>query len=384
MLNFRYYNPVRIVFGKGTISELANLIPKNKKILMIYGGGSIKKNGVYEQVKKALKGYKLYEFKGIEPNPLYETCMEAVALIKKEKMDFLLAVGGGSVLDATKFIAAAAKIDKDDPWGILLDRIEVTSALPFGSILTLPATGSEMNSGAVISRKSTKEKLGFGSIYTFPQFSIVDPETTYSLPMKQIANGIVDAYVHVVEQYVTNDVNSPLQDRQAEAILKTLLEIAPKIRKNPRNYEERANLCWCSTQALNGLISCGVVSDWATHMIGHELTAFYGIDHAQSLAIILPRVWLNKKEAKAEKLLQYAERVFNIPTKNKAFAIEAAIQKTEEFFNSVGVKTKLADYNINSREAAELISKRIEKRGVLLGENSHIIPADVKSIIINS
>ena len=382
MQNFTYWNPVKVILGKGTISELTELIPIDKNILMLYGGGSIKKNGVYDQVKKALIGHNVLEFAGIEPNPLYQTCMKAVDLIKKEKVDFLLAVGGGSTLDATKFIAAAAEFEGKNAWDIVKGA-EIKSALPLGSVMTLPATGSEMNCGAVISNSDFKEKFPVMNPHMFPKFSILDPETTFSLPKKQVINGIVDTYIHTVEQYITVDVDTPLQDRQAEAILKTLIEETPKIMAIPADYDARANFFWCSTQALNGLISCGVVSDWTTHMIGHELTAIYGLDHGQTLAILQPRVWENKKIAKAGKLLQYAKRVLDINGENDEETIGLAISKTEDYFNSLGIKTKLSDYNIDAEEAAEIISKRFEKRGRKLGENQHVTPEDVKSILLN-
>lgn len=297
MNNFTYCNPVKIVFGKGTIAGLPELLPADGTVLLLYGGGSIKRNGVYDQVTRALHGKSWMEFGGIEPNPLHETCRQAITLARKERIGFLLAVGGGSVLDATKYIAAGCKYD-GDPWDILSKGAEVKSALPLGCVLTLPATGSEMNDAAVISRASTREKLCFISPKVMPQFSILDPETTFSLPRRQTVNGIVDAYVHVTEQYVASPCNAPLQDRQAEAVLLTLVEEAPKILVKPSDYDVRANLMWAATNALNGLIGCGVPQDWATHMIGHELTAFYGIDHAPSLAVVLPSLWRHTQPAK--------------------------------------------------------------------------------------
>ena len=383
MQNFTYYNPVEIVFGKGTIAELANLVPHDKKILMLYGGGSIKKNGVYDQVKNALKNHTFLEFAGVEPNPTYQTCMKAVDVIKKEKIGFLLAVGGGSVLDATKFIAAAAKFDGKNAWD-LVKGTEIKAALPLGSVITLPATGSEMNCGAVISNTETEEKYPVINPHMFPKFSVIDPETTFSLPKHQIANGIIDTFIHTVEQYITFDVNTPLQDRQAEAVLKTLIEETPKIMADSSDYDAMANFFWCSTQAFNGLISCGVVQDWTTHMVGHELTALYGLDHGKTLAILQPRVWENKKQEKADKLFQYGQRIFDIVGKSKEETIDLAIKKTEEYFQSLGVKTKLADYNIDSAEAAHVVSKRFEERGTNLGENGHVTPEDVKSILLNS
>lgn len=385
MLDFEYHNPVRIVFGKGTIAALGKLMTTDAPAMMLYGGGSIKKNGVYNQVIAALGKRRLMEFSGIEPNPLYETCMKAVEIIRQEKIGFLLAVGGGSVLDATKFIAAAALYDGIEPWDILARGAEVKAAVPFGAVLTLPATGSEMNANSVISRASTGEKLIFKSPLVYPQFSILDPETTFSLPERQTVNGIVDAYVHVFEQYMTFDVNVPLQDRQAEAILLTLIEESPKVLKNPLDYAARANIMWAATNALNGLIGCGVPQDWATHMIGHELTAFYGLDHAQSLAVVLPRLLAHCKETKKAKLLQYGARVFGHKFNNAdgILAADAAIKATEEFFNSIGMKTRLVDYKIDAIEAADKISNRLKAKGAMLGERAELTPENVAQILIS-
>jgi len=381
MNNFTYLNPVKVVFGKDTIEQLTDLIPNTENILMVYGGGSIKKNGVYDQVNSALKNHKVYEFSGVEPNPTYETCMNAVEYVKKHKINFILAVGGGSVLDAVKFIAAATKVINKDPWGILTGEVKIEAALPLGSVLTLPATGSEMNCNSVISKKATDEKLAFSNPLVYPVFSIVDPQTNYSLPLRQTINGIVDSYVHVMEQYMISNDNTPLQDRQAEAIIQTLIEIAPTVLSEPENYDARANLCWCATQALNGLISCGVVTDWSTHGIGHELTAFYGIDHAQSLSVVMPRLWNNQREIKKDKLIQYGRRIFGITSKNSNEVINEAIAKTEEFFRSCGVKTKLSEYNVDSAEAADKISRRFKERNLNIGEKGQITPEDVKDIL---
>ena len=381
MQNFAFCNPTRIVFGKGMISELSKLIAPAERVLMIYGGGSIKKNGVYDQVKTALAGRKLVEFGGIQPNPLYETCMEAVDLVKKEGITFLLAVGGGSVVDATKFIAAAAKWEAGDPWDILAKKASVQSALPIGAVLTLPATGSEANGNSVISRKSTQEKLAFGSEKVYPTFSILDPAVTMTLPAKQVRNGIVDAIVHVMEQYATYPADAPLQDRQAEGILMTLFEEGPKAMANPQDYAVRANIVWSATQALNMLINCGVPQDWATHMMGHELTAFYGVDHAESLAIVEPALFRLKLDKKKAKLAQYARRVWGVTEKDDAKAAEQGIAKTEAFFHSVGMKTKLAEYGISPADAARKISERFRARGVKFGEHQDI-DADAASEIL--
>ncbi|MDX9703827.1 MAG: iron-containing alcohol dehydrogenase [Candidatus Auribacterota bacterium] len=380
MLNFVFHNPTKIIFGKGTISQLAEEIAPDKKVLMTFGGGSIKSNGVYDQVKKALCGYTLFEFGGIEPNPRYETLMKAVAVCKDRNIDFLLAVGGGSVLDGTKFIAAAVDFKGADPWDILEKHAPVESAIPIGSVLTLAATGSESNGFAVISRESTKEKLAFASQYTFPKFSILDPQTTISLPRRQTINGIVDAFVHVCEQYVTFDVDTPLQARQAESILLTLMEIAHNVLDQPDNYDARANLMWCATQALNGLIGCGVAHDWSTHMIGHELTALYGIDHAQSLACVMPAVWRHQKNNKGCRLIQYANRVLGISSGSDGEIIEQAISKTVDFFHSLNMPTRLSDYGIASDRFDEIASRVIGHKGKL-GEHAVIGEQEVVDIL---
>jgi NADP-dependent alcohol dehydrogenase len=380
MLNFTYHNPTKIVFGKGTIAQLADLIPAGRRILMTYGGGSIKKNGVYEQVLRALDGRSVVEFGGIEPNPLYETLMKAVALARETGSDFLLAVGGGSVLDGTKFVAAAIPYDAGDPWDILDKEAPVRRAVPMGTVLTLPATGSEMNSVGVISRASTREKLPFGSPHTFPVFSILDPETTASLPARQVSNGIVDAYAHVLEQYLTYPAGGAVQDRHAEGILLTLIEEGPKTLRDPADYEARANLVWCATLALNNLIGCGVPSDWATHMIGHELTALYGIDHAQSLAVVYPALLKHRQRHKWQKLLQYGERVWGLRAGDEELRVSAAIDLTARFFRSVGVPTTLMEYGIGP-EAAGAVAGRLAKRGKVYGERQDIGPAEIEAIL---
>ena len=382
MNNFTFYNPTEVVFGKGTITQLTKLVAPEEKILLTYGGGSIKKNGVYDQALKALKENQVVEFGGIEPNPEYETCMKAVAKAKEENIDFLLSVGGGSVLDATKFIAAAISYDGKEPWDIMTKGAEgrVKDAVPLGCILTLPATGSEGNGNSVISRKAVGQKLPFSSRHVFPRFSILDPETTYSLPERQVINGIVDAYAHVIEQYLTYDVCSPLQDRLAESIIQTLIEEGPKVRKNPNDYEARANIMWCATMALNGVINCGIVEDWATHMIGHEITALHGLDHAQTLAIIMPAVWKHQQAHKTEKLLKYARRIWGIETGDSDAAIEQAISKTVEFFHSVGMPTQLSDYDLAPSQCMKA-AEQLHKRGVKLGEHKNIGKKEVEEIL---
>jgi NADP-dependent alcohol dehydrogenase len=384
MLNFDYYNPVKILFGEGKIAEICNEIPANSTVLITYGGGSIFKNGVYDQVKKALQGFKTLEFGGIEANPRYETLMKAVEIARNENVDFLLAVGGGSVLDGTKFIAAAIPFE-GDPWKILTGGKEaiVDKAVTLGAVLTLPATGSEMNSGAVISREETKEKLAFGNPLLFPKFSVLDPLTTYSLPQNQIANGIVDAFVHVTEQYLTYPVSGLIQDRWAEGVLQTLVEIGPNALSNPLDYSVRSNVMWSCTMALNGLLSVGVPTDWATHMIGHELTALFGLDHAVTLAIVLPSLLRETSEEKREKLLQYGQRVWAINSGTEKERIEQTIKLTEEFFNKLNIKTRLSDYGI-SHDQLRPIFERFEKRRWKLGEKRTITPERIEKILITA
>ncbi|PTX14526.1 NADP-dependent alcohol dehydrogenase [Pontibacter mucosus] len=381
MNNFTFYNPVKILFGKGQISSITKEIPTGARIMVTYGGGSIKKNGVYDQVMAALQDFEVSEFGGIEPNPHYETLMKAVALAKEKQVTFFLAVGGGSVIDGTKFIVAAMEYEGENPWNILAKREPVTRATPFGTVLTLPATGSEMNSGAVVTRVSTKEKFSFGSPFTFPKFSVLDPETTFTLPARQISNGIVDAFSHVLEQYLTYPVNAPLQDRMAEAILLTLKEEGPKAVQNPQDYDTMANFMWAATMALNGVIRVGVPTDWATHYIGHELTALHGIDHARTLAIVFPALLRYKSETKKEKLLQYGDRVWGVASGSESERLEATLQATVDFFESLGIKTRLSDYEVGE-DTINTIIRRFEERGVKdLGERADIQIQDVKEIL---
>ncbi len=381
MKNFVFHNPVKILFGKGQIARIAEEIPVNMKVLVTFGGGSIKKNGVYEQVIKALKGFQVLEFGGIEANPRYETILKAIEVVKSQGVDFLLAVGGGSVLDGTKFIAAGALYD-GDPWDFCAKGTRITKAMPIGAVITLPATGSEMNGNAVITHNGLKDKKAFFSPLVYPVFSVMDPETTFSLPIHQTANGIVDTFVHTTEQYLTYPVNAPLQDRMAESILRTLLEEGPKIMRNPDDYETRANLMWCSTNALNGLIGVGVPNDWATHGIGHQLTALHGLDHAVTLAIVLPGVWLVMKSDKQGKLLQYASRVWNIHEGSDEHRIDKAIELTEEFFNNLGIKTHLSDYGIGTETIETIVQRFSKPQPVKFGERGNITPEKVREILI--
>ncbi|MBK7542858.1 MAG: iron-containing alcohol dehydrogenase [Candidatus Competibacteraceae bacterium] len=380
MLNFSFYNPTKILFGKGQIATIAKEIPKDQHILLTYGGGSIKQNGVYEQVMQALAGRTIHEFAGIEPNPTYETLMQAVELARREKVDFLLAVGGGSVVDGTKFIAAAIPF-AGEPWDILAKRGRIERALPLGSVLTLPATGSEMNSGAVVTRRATDDKLAFMHPLVYPRFSVLDPTTTFTLPPRQIGNGVVDAYTHIMEQYLTYPVNAPIQDRFAEGLLLTLIEEGPKALATPQDYDVRANIMWCTTLALNGLIGAGVPGDWATHMIGHEITALHGLDHAQTLAIVLPSMMAVKRETKRAKLLQYAARVWNLTDGDEDARIDAAIAKTRAFFERVGVHTYLGDYGIKADAVPALVGQLERHQLTQLGEHGDVDLAASRKVL---
>ncbi len=377
MNNFTWHNPTRIHFGKGQIPALAKELQASKKILVTYGGGSIKANGVYDQVVEALDGLDWIEFGGVEPNPQYDTLMRAVELGRAEQVDFILAVGGGSVLDGSKFIAAAIPF-QGNTWDILAKRAPVSAAVPLGSVLTLAATGSESNAGAVISRG--EDKLDFQSRLVYPVFSVLDPETTYSLPKRQVANGVVDAYVHVMEQYLTYPSNSMVQDQFAEGILRTLIEIGPGV-VDSTDYDLRANYMWAANAALNGYIGLGVPQDWATHMIGHELTAEYGVDHAQSLAIVLPGTLTILKRQKHEKLVQYGKRVWGL-SGDEEDIVDAAIAKTRAFFEAVSVKTRLTDYGIDPDEAYLKVSGRLVRHGLLkLGERGTVTPEVAQEIL---
>lgn len=382
MNNFELYNPTRVLFGKGQIEKLAEFVPKTK-VLLVYGGGSIFKNGVHEQVMQALKDHDVVEFGGIEPNPHYETAMKAAAIVRDQNIGFILAVGGGSVIDAVKFISAAVKFD-GDPKDILYKRLlisDLNQVIPFGTVLTLPATGSEMNSGSVITIDATQEKLSFGGQAIFPKFSICDPTVITSLPKRQIQNGVVDAFTHVLEQYLTYPHAGILQDRIAEAILLTLVEIGPKVVENPDDYTLASNYMWSCTMALNGLIQKGVPTDWATHMIGHELTALYNIDHARTLAIVGPNLYRVMFETKKEKLTQYGQRIFGLSGSTDDIAREA-IEKTVAFFHTMGMQTKLSDYTADYQQTAAFIRDRFEKRGwKMMGERQNITPEKVFEIV---
>lgn len=379
MYNFQYANPTRVCFGEGQIATLPELIPAGSRLLVLYGGGSIKQNGVYEQLTQALAGREWLEFPGIGANPQYDQLMEAVDLVKRERIDFLLAVGGGSVVDGTKFVAAAACFEGEDPWDILLDKVPIKAALPLGCVLTLPATGSESNPAAVVSRGEAK--LSFYNPLVLPRFAVLDPTTTYSLPVRQVGNGVVDAFVHILEQYLTFPVGGDVQDRLAEGLLQVLVDNGPRALTEPTNYQVRANLMWAASLALNGLIGRGVPQDWSTHAIGHQLTALHGLDHAQSLAVVLPSLLREQAAQKQEKLAQFAERVWHSRREDKALRIEEAIIRTEQFFQQMGVGTRLADYGLNE-SCIPAICSNLKRFGLTaLGEQQDIDPDKVARIL---
>ena len=384
MLNFEYYNPTRIVFGKDQLGRLPELLSEfgAQKVLLTYGGGSIQKTGLLDEIEKSLEDFSLVKFGGIEANPEFSTLMKAVELARTEKIDFILAVGGGSVIDGSKFISGAIHYG-GDPWDVL-DKKEGCNfgkSVPFGSVLTLPATGSEANSGAVVSRSEMEQKRAMGGPQFFPKFSFCDPTQVATLPERQIANGIVDAYMHTLEQYLTYPTGNFLQERQAEAVLSTLLEIGTKVMKNPADYTLAANLMWCATHALNGVLRCGVPTDWTTHMIGHELTAFYGIDHARTLAIIAPRLYENCFDEKRDKLAQYGERVLKLSGDKEVIA-RKAISDTERFFQELGMNTRVSDYSSSTEDLAIRIRKVFEQRNwTAMGERASITPDRVEQIV---
>ncbi|BDD01634.1 iron-containing alcohol dehydrogenase [Persicobacter psychrovividus] len=386
MNNFEFRNPTKLVFGKDQIAQLSTLIPAGAKVLMTYGGGSIKKNGIYDEVMAALKDFEVTEFSGIEANPQFSTLMKAVELIREQSLDFILAVGGGSVIDGTKFISAAVHY-QGDTWDILSKNLgkQLEEAVPFGTVLTLPATGSEMNSGAVISRAETQEKRAFGGPLFFPQFSVLEPKVIQSLPKRQLANGIADAFTHVMEQYLTYPAGALLQDRFAEGIIQTLVEVAPKVMEDPKDEEAASNYMWSATMALNGLIQQGVPTDWATHMIGHELTALHGIDHARTLAIIGPNLYQELFELKKDKLVQYGERVWGITEGTAEERAQQAIDQTTAFYQSLGIDTKLSDYTQEYASTKATILERFQERGwSKLGDRGSVTPAVVANIIDRS
>jgi NADP-dependent alcohol dehydrogenase len=380
MLNFTFKNQTEILFGKGQLSEVSSRLPKQAKVLFLYGGGSIKKNGIYDKVNAALEGADVIEFQGVEPNPEFATLMKAVDVARENDVNFILAVGGGSVIDGAKFVAAAVNFE-GEPWDILVKGAAFENPLPIGAVLTLPATGSESNGNSVVNRKETSQKRAFSSETVQPVFAVLDPEFTYSLPPRQVSNGVVDAFVHVIEQYLTYPVNAPLQDRFAEGILQTLVQEGPKALATPEDYDVRANVMWSATMALNGLIGKGVPQDWGTHMIGHELTALHGLDHAVTLAIVLPSLMFVQRDKKQEKILQLGERVFGIQEDDKEKAIDLTIKAVQDFFETMQVKTRLSDYDIQ-KSAIDGLIDNLERNGLTaLGEHGDIDLAKAREIL---
>lgn len=367
MQNFSFQNPTRLVFGRGQIAKLAELIPADAKVMVTFGGGSARRNGVYDQVKAALQGRDFSEFWGIEPNPRVETLRKAVAQGKAEGVNFLLAVGGGSVIDGTKLISAAIA-SADDAWDLVLRGAD-RGGIPLAAVLTIPATGSEMNGTAVISREETQEKYPFYGRY--PEFSILDPEVIYSLPDFQIACGLSDIFVHVMEQYLTTPDQSRIMDRWSEGILQTVIEIAPLIRADKTDYRTMSDFMFSATMALNGYIAQGVTEDWATHMIGHELTALAGVTHGASLAIVLPATMSVLREQKQGKILQYGERIWGITEGTVEERVEQAIARTREFFASLGLATTLTEAGV-PESVIDTIAERFNKIGAGYGEAGNV------------
>lgn len=378
MNNFVFQNPTKLIFGKGEIAKLSKELPEGKKIMITFGGGSVKSNGVYDQVKAAVEGKDVIEFWGIEPNPKVETLRKAVEICKAEGVEFLLAVGGGSTLDGTKLIAAASVIE-NDAWELVRNPKLYGGTLPFASVMTLPATGSEMNRGAVISNLATGEKYSFYN--TYPVFSILDPEATFSLPPFQVACGLADTFVHVMEQYLTVTECSPLMDRWSEGVVQTIVEVAPKVRANQHDYQAMATFMLSATMGLNGFVAMGVPQDWATHMIGHEITALTGTTHGQTLVIVLPGVMNALREQKGDKIVQFGERVWGVTEGSKDERIDRTIAATEEFFRSLGLATKLSELSIGEDVVREIV-RRFKERGSLLGEGKNVDYKLVEEILL--
>lgn len=379
-MHFSYSNPTKIQFGQGQVASISALIPKDQKVMVIYGGGSIKNNGIYDQVSEALKEHQWIEFSGIKPNPIVEQLDEAVALAQQENVDFLLAVGGGSVIDGVKYIAAATFYDGEG-WDILKKQAPVEKALPLGAILTLPATGSESNPASVVGKAETSEKLSFFTHKVLPQFAVLDPDVIKTLPARQIENGIVDAWVHVCEQYLTYSTDALVQEGYAESLLRTLITLGKHIDK--QNDAWRANLMWTANQALNGLIGVGVPQDWSTHMIGHELTALYGVDHARSLAIVQPALLRNQIEHKSDKLKQLGKNVFGFS--DSPDLAEKTIQAMESFYLSLNVPTRLTEHQTDRETAVEAIITNLKKHGMArMGEKQNIAIKHCRQILTDA
>ncbi|WP_413307640.1 iron-containing alcohol dehydrogenase [Bacillus sp. 1P10SD] len=366
MENFTFYNPTKLIFGKGQLEQLKKEIPAyGKKVLLVYGGGSIKKSGLYDNVTALLKeiGAEVFELSGVEPNPRISTARKGVEICKKEGIEFLLAVGGGSVIDCTKLIAAGAKYD-GDAWDIVVKKTFAREALPFGTVLTLAATGSEMNAGSVITNWETNEKYGWGSPVTFPKFSILDPVHTYTVPKNQTIYGIVDMMSHVLEHYFHLEEKTEFQDRMCESLLVTIMETAPKLLADLENYDYRATILYSGTMALNGILNMGYRGDWATHNLEHAVSAVYDIPHGGGLAILFPHWMRHNLAVKPERFKQLAVRVFGVNPEGKT-AEEAGlegIQKLREFWSSIEAPARLADYDIDDSKL-DLMADRAMANG---------------------
>ncbi|AJD91879.1 NADH-dependent butanol dehydrogenase A [Jeotgalibacillus malaysiensis] len=354
MDTFTFYNPVKLIFGKDQVEQLKEEVPKyGKKVLVVYGGGSIKKNGLYDQITGLLKEIdaEVFELSGVEPNPRLTTAEKGIEIAKKENIDFILAVGGGSVIDCTKLIAAGAKYD-GAAWDLVTKKAFASEALPFGTVLTLAATGSEMNAGSVITNEETQEKYGWGSPATFPQFSILDPQNTFTVPKDQTIYGMVDMMSHLFEQYYHNVSNTPVQDRLIESVLRTVIETAPKLVNDLENYELRETILYSGTLALNGMLQMGYRGDWASHNIEHAVSAVYDIPHAGGLAILFPNWMKHNLEVNEARFAQMAVRVFDVDPEGKSDREigEEGIQRLREFWNEIGAPSTLADYDINDEK----------------------------------
>ncbi|WP_077624079.1 iron-containing alcohol dehydrogenase [Sediminibacillus massiliensis] len=361
MQNFTYYNPTKLIFGKGQLDQLKTEVPQyGKKVLMVYGGGSIKRNGLYDQVKNTLAeiGAEVFELSGVEPNPRVSTARKGVDICKTEGIEFLLAVGGGSTIDCTKAIAAGAKYD-GDVWDIVTKQAPADDALPFGTVLTLAATGSEMNAGSVITNWETNEKYGWGSPHTFPKFSILDPVNTFSVPRNQTIYGIVDMMSHALEHYFHHETNTLLQDRMVESILITVMETAPKLLDDLESYEHRATILYNGTMALNGVVNMGYRGDWATHNLEHAVSAVHDIPHGGGLAIIFPNWMKHCLDENPARFKQLAVRVFNVDPEGKSDreAGLEGIEKLREFWNSIDAPSQLRDYDI-TEDSIELMAEK--------------------------
>lgn len=383
MNNFYYYNPTKIIFGKGMIENIVREIPKHKKILIIHGVSSIKKNGVYNTLREVLKTYQVYEFGGVGPNPDCDTAAEIVNVIRDKNIDFLLAVGGGSVIDMTKFVSLAANYpEENNPWDFLKDKSKTPSnSIEFGVILTIPATGSEMNNAFVISNKKTCEKLVASAYTTYPEFSVLDPSFALSLSRQQMLNGIIDTYIHILEQYMTCLHDGFVQDSQSEAFLKTIISIAPKLLDKSRRYEDLATFTWVAAQVSSGILCRGVPVDWSSHEISHQITAITNLDHAKALALVLFGVWENQFESKKEKLAKYSKNVLDYEGADPKESAQFAISETQNLFKNWGMDTKLSDYDISCTNLIGSVIDYFKKNRAILGENNSITYKNIEKIL---